>query len=578
MLLPALLFLTTLLPTPVQDNYTLGPDSQRRPGVPTGRVEKFTITSSKIYPGTVRDAWLYIPAQYDASKPACLMVFNDGGGYVADNGGLRATVVMDNLIHQKEMPVTIGLFLNPGVLPPIGGNALPRYNRTYEYDQPDNRYVRFLLEEVLPDIEKRFSITQDPSGRAITGLSSGGICAFIAAWERPDKFGRVLSFIGSYVNLRGGHLYPTLIRKMEPKPIRIFLQDGSNDQDIYAGHWFIANNDMAAAFNFAGYDHKYVVGDGGHNGRHAGALMPDAMRWLWKDYPAPIRKPINTRQPVMEVLKPGEEWEKVSDGHLSAGCLATAPDGTVYFSDRAAHRIYRIAPDGRKSLFVSDAGADALAVGPDGRLYACETLRNRIAAYSADGKPKVIAAKVSTKSLAINRSGDIYFADRGGGMWRLKPGGKPERVNDPSHGGVPQITALQFTPDQSLLLAMHEQPGKFGYSWQLNTKGALTCLQPYFDVHVPYGEERSGAAGMAVDTAGRLYLASTAGVQIFDQAGRVIGIIQNPELGGTTSVAFGGADRTTLFAATPTGVYRRRVKVQGALSCMEPIKPAPPRL
>src|SRR5512133_3096460 len=191
--------------------------------------------TSKIFPGTVRDYWVYAPAQYRPEKPACLMVFQDGAGFVKEDGAWRVPAVFDSLIQAGAMPVTIGVFINPGVLPALSANQENRYNRSYEYDSLGGLYARFLLEEILPEVGKHFNISPDPNDRGIAGSSSGGIAAFTAAWNRPDAFRRVLSFIGSYTNLRGGQNYPSLIRKTEPKPLRIFLQDGKNDLNIYSG-------------------------------------------------------------------------------------------------------------------------------------------------------------------------------------------------------------------------------------------------------------------------------------------------------------------------------------------------------
>jgi enterochelin esterase family protein len=181
--------------------------------------------------------------------------------------------------------VTIGVFINPGVIPPTSGKGEGRKNRSFEYDTLSDQYVRFLLEEILPEVTKEYKITDDPAGRAICGNSSGGICAFTAAWERPDKFGKVVSHIGSFTNIRGGDVYPGIIRKTEHKPIRVFLQDGSTDLDNAHGNWPLANQQMAAALKFVNYDYKFVLGEGAHNGKHSGSIFPDTMRWLWRDYP-----------------------------------------------------------------------------------------------------------------------------------------------------------------------------------------------------------------------------------------------------------------------------------------------------
>lgn len=267
------------------DEYQFGPDSRPQEGVPRGVVHELSWRTSRIYPGTERAYWVYVPAAYRASRPAALMVFQDGWSYANPEGQFRAAVVLDNLIHRKEMPVTIAVFVNPGSVPPAEPDQKPRGNRSYEYDALGDRYARFLLEEILPEVGKRWRLTADPAGRAVVGISSGGICAFTVAWERPDQFGKVLSHIGSFVNIRGGHAYPGLIRKTERKPIRVFLQGGRGDLDNLHGSWPLANQEMAAALAFMGYDHRLEMGDGGHNGRHGGAILPDALRWLWRDYP-----------------------------------------------------------------------------------------------------------------------------------------------------------------------------------------------------------------------------------------------------------------------------------------------------
>ena len=266
------------------DDYKLGPESLPQAGVPVGTVERFSWKESKSYPGTERDYWVYVPKQYDAAKPACLMVFMDGGGYLSTNGSFRTTTVFDNLIQKQEMPVTIGVFINPGNVPAAEPGQKGRSNRSYEYDSVGDLYVRFLLEEILPAVSKKWNITKDPAGRATAGISSGGICAFTAAWERPTEFGKVLSHIGSFTNIRGGHIYPALIRKSEKKALKVFLQDGTNDLDNLHGNWPLSNQDMAAALKFAKYEHKLVLGDGGHSGKHGGAILPDSLRWLWEGY------------------------------------------------------------------------------------------------------------------------------------------------------------------------------------------------------------------------------------------------------------------------------------------------------
>jgi enterochelin esterase-like enzyme len=266
------------------DDYKLGPDSLEQPGVPKGTVTEGKWESKTVFPGTVRDYWVYLPAQYDGKSSACVMVFQDGKSYVDTKGSFRVPTVFDNLIHKGEMPVTIGIFVNPGTSPSTKNDAMPRSNRSFEYDTLSDQYTRFLLEEILPEVGSKYLLTNDPEGRAICGISSGGICSWTVAWERPDKFRKVLTHVGSFTNIRGGHVYPALIRKGPSRPIRIFLQDGSHDLDNTFGNWPLANQEMAAALKFAHYDYQFVLGDGAHNGKHGGAILPDSLRWLWRDY------------------------------------------------------------------------------------------------------------------------------------------------------------------------------------------------------------------------------------------------------------------------------------------------------
>jgi len=252
------------------------PELAEQPGVPKGKLTKQKPWESKIYPGTRRDWWVYVPAQYKDEQPACVMVFQDGGGYT----GFVPTV-FDNLIAKGDMPVTVAVFINPGA----------GRQRSVEYDTLSDLYARFLLEEILPEVEKTVKLRHDPESRAIAGISSGGICAWTVAWERPDEFRKVLSWVGSFTNIasgktrrEGGHNYEALIRKTSRKPIRVFLQDGANDLDNNNGNWPLANQQMAKALQFAGYDYQFVFGKGFHSNRHGRAILPESLRWLWRDY------------------------------------------------------------------------------------------------------------------------------------------------------------------------------------------------------------------------------------------------------------------------------------------------------
>ncbi len=261
--------------------YETHPDSRERSDVPKGTVKQMPPWQSKIFEGTKRDWWVYVPAQYRPENPAAVMVFQDGSGpkdYVP--------TVFDNLIATGDIPVMVGIFINPGIRADGGAN------RSFEYDTLSDQYARFLLEEILPEVEKAVKLRHDAASRAISGASSGGICAFTVAWERPNEFSKVLSWIGSFTNIasgktirEGGHNYEALVRKTLPrKPIRVFLQDGENDLDNANGNWPLANQTLAKSLAFAGYDYKFEFGHGFHSNRHGRAILPDSLRWLWRDY------------------------------------------------------------------------------------------------------------------------------------------------------------------------------------------------------------------------------------------------------------------------------------------------------
>src|SRR5208283_623565 len=313
----------------------------------------------------------------------------DGKGYVSEEGRARIPIVFDNLIAKHDMPVTIAILIDPGVLKASAPGQQDRANRSYEYDGLSDRYARFLLDEILPEVAKHYNLSTNSNVRAISGGSSGGICSFTVAWTHPEAFRRVLSFIGSFTDLRGGDIYPALIRKTEPKPLRVFLHDGNHDLNIYAGDWWLANQSIASALTFAGYDVKFVTGDKDHDMIQGGAIMPDALRWLWRDYPQPIAKPamhpLGNKQIGFVDVAP--EWELVNSARhapteelkfdMKGGGIPPLKDvtgiavdqqGNVFTSISSGKPIYRIGLDGGPSTFAEDAdGARGLAFGPDGR-------------------------------------------------------------------------------------------------------------------------------------------------------------------------------------------------------------------
>ncbi len=561
--------------------YKLGPDSQVRQDVPHGKVTKYTWAASKIYPGSTRDYWVYVPAQYDAAKPACLMVFQDGGGFATETGGWRVPVVFDNLIAEKAMPVTIAVFVNPGVMPAKNpATQQSRFGRSYEYDALGDRYARFLLEEILPEVGKQYKISSNPDDRGLAGSSSGGIASFVAAWSRPDSFHRVLSFIGSFTNLRGADVLPDLIRKMEALPLRVFLQDGSKDQSIYGGNWYLANQEMYSAFQYAGYDAQFVVGTQGHSGQQGGSILPDALRWLWRDYPKPIAKPAlpGDERTISGMIDPVHDWEVVSQGHVATEAPAVDKDGNLFFADVKASKIFKIGVDGKETLFKDNAGGpNGMMFGADGRLYVAQSTKRRIVAYSPVGAEKVIADGIIGNDLAVSSKGDIYVTESPTGkVWFIGKDGKKKVVRE-DHW-LPN--GVRFSPDESLLMVA-DTVSRWVWSFQVEADGSLANGEAFYHLELPddvlSGPLRSGADGVALDTLAHLYVTTKLGIQVCDQAGRVVGIIRNPTSEDLSNIVFGGPDMKTLYATGGGKVYKRVLKRQGYLP-WNTFKPPAPHL
>jgi sugar lactone lactonase YvrE/enterochelin esterase-like enzyme len=562
------------------DDYQLGPDSMPHEGVPKGKLTKHTFANSKIFPATARDWWIYVPEQYKPDgEPAAVMIFQDGGGFIGEKGAFRTPIVMDNLIHKKEMPITIGVFINPGTIPPPkDAKAHPRFNRSYEYDSPTDLYARFLTEEILPEVAKQYNISKEGTARGICGSSSGGIAAFAAAWERPNQFSRVISFIGSFTNLRGGHNYPSLIRKTEPKPIRVFLQDGLNDLDIYSGSWWVGNQDMVAALKFAGYEHQWVPGDGAHSGKHGGAILPDALRYIWKDYPTPPAAGKMTGvdpRNVMDILIPGEAWQIASEGHRFTEGPSAAEDGTIYFA--ADGNIMKLATDGKVAIVAKDpGGADGMEMGPNGKIYAALNRKNQIAAFDpATGESKTIAEDIQPNDCVVTQKGHVYVTDhRNRQIWHVAPDGAKE-VADKNSLQFPN--GITLTPDQTqLIVADMNGAGLYIFSIDPAT-GKLSNKQLFFYCQIPPDKSTSGADGLTVDNQGRVYAATHIGIQVFDPYGRVNAIIPGPIPGRRPSnLVIGGPNFEYLFVTQGDKLWKRKTKAKGVLFFQDPIlSPAP---
>lgn len=546
--------------------------------VPQGEVTKYTFDQSKIFPGTTRDYWIYVPKQYDPAQPACVFVCQDGLQY-------NAPKVFDELIAKQEIPVLIGVFVMHGRVKARSDDALDRFNRSYEYDGLGDNYARFLLEELLPVVEQQqtsdgraINLSQSGNDRCIAGSSSGAICAFTAAWERPQEFSRVFSAVGTYVGLRGGNEYSTLIRKYEPKPLRVFLEDGSNDLNIYGGDWWMANQAMERSLTFAGYEVAHAWGEGQHNSKHATEIFPDAMRWIWKDWPTPIKAGQGSSQ-LQEILLPGEDWRLVAEGYqFTEGPCANAR-GEVFFNDVGAGKTFKIDLDGKVSEFLADSNkASGQSFGPDGRLNAVAGATEQILAYDEQGHATVIADGFRGNDLVVRHDGSIYVTNpsRDGKspsqVWRISPQGDKQVVD----AGLKFSNGVTLSPDQSLLYVADSRT-HWVYSYQIQEDGGLKFKQKYYHLHVPDTADDSGVDGLRVDRDGRLYCATRMGLQVCDQAGRVNCIIPTPN-GKVSNLCFGGPKFDTIYATCGDRVYARRVKVHGAHGFDPPHKPAPPRL
>ncbi|CAN5368023.1 SMP-30/gluconolactonase/LRE family protein [soil metagenome] len=576
-----LLFLLLAVTAPsahAEPDYPIPPEAVRHEGVPAGELIRGTFSGSAIFPGTEREYAVSIPAQLDPAQPAAIMVFQDGNGFCREDGGARAHIVFDNLIHAGEMPVTVGLFIQHGIVPAPHDQAMDRFNRSFEYDGLGDAYARFLIDEMIPFVEDEhgIKISDDPDRRGICGASSGAVAAFTAAWERPDSFRRVYSMIGTYVGLRGADRYPDLVRRTEPKPLRIFLQDGSDDLNIYAGDWWMANQTMLRALQWAGYEVKHAWGEGAHNHLHGAAIFPDAMRWLWATETVSTHLD-QSRSRAAEYLVATGDWEVVSTGHQWAEGMAVTADGTLFFTDVPAGKLYKVSLGGEQSLVDGDTGnTNGIALGPDGKIYGAASGAQEIRSWDpASGTRETVASGTASNDLVVRHDGRIYYTDpQAGKVWHLAPGTRERTEAD----SFENPNGIALSADQTLLFVA-DFAGRFIYSYQIQDDGHLASKQPFFYALLPADAPRGHLDGMCSTTTGELVAATEAGIQIFDQPGRVQLVLPRPAPGDgrTNYVTFGGADRKTLYAATRQTVYRRGTKLQGA-DPTSPNKPPKPGL
>jgi enterochelin esterase-like enzyme len=563
---------------PPFDAYALGPDSLPQPSASAGKTFKFQLTGSNIFPNTVRTITVYIPAAYKGEKPACLYVALDGLSF-------NAPTVFDNLIAQHAVPVTIAIGLSSGVVDSASPPQNPRFDRSFEFDSRNDRLVRFLLDEVIPQVEQHRTpdgapilLSNNPNDRAIGGASTGGIGAFTAAWERPDAFHRVFTSIGTFVGMRGGEQYYVLVRKTEPKPIRIFMQDGVNDEwggGPEMGDWWMSNQTMNRALVFAGYDVHHVWGAGTHNGSHPAAIFPDAMRWLWSGWPTPI-EPGQSQNPVLEsILQLHEGWNIAAEGCPSASSISSNARGQVFYSDGEGSAVAELVPD-QPMVCRPTRGSSPFAFGPGGKLYVSRLGGGiEVSSYPAANRPaKVIAVRLHIQSFTVLNNGGVYAVAEAAGsandLWFLPADGKPVRLDT----GLKGSSAVALSPD-GLWLFVAQRSSRSGLSYRVLSDATVDSKEPFYDFYVPTWADDSGAAAIAMDKDGRAYVATRVGVQVFDRNGRVTAILPLPGNLAATGLCFGGPGFDTLYVVAGGKIFKRKLHVTGAPPFLPPFKLAP---
>ena len=415
-------------------------------------------------------------------------------------------------------------------------------------------------------------ITADPEARAVCGMSSGGICAFTVCWERPDQFRKALSHIGSFTNIRGGHVYPALIRKTERKPLRIFLQDGSNDLNNLHGDWPLANQEMASALRFAGYDYRFEFGDGAHNGKHGGSLLPDSLRWLWRQPalpPPPVTVGNLTGDEALSKILPNDGgWERIEGlyGFTDAAC--SDRNGNFYFSDLSKGRLYRVDLTGKVTLWLENGPKiSGMKFGPDGRLYAAtqgsvggpKDEKKKIVALDPVSKQITeLATDVQPNDLVVSQNGWVYFTDTAAGQVVLVPT-SARGLSRPraAAGGINHPNGIALSPDQKSLL-VSEYGGTNLWSYAIAEDGSLRWGERFMELRSISNRPDSGGDGMITDGQGRCYVTSFAGIQMFDAIGRLGGVIAKPTDQACVSVAFAGAEGDWLYVCASDKVFRRK--------------------
>jgi enterochelin esterase-like enzyme len=563
---------------PPFDAYALSPDSRPQASTPAGKTFSFELTGSKIFPNTVRTITVYIPAAYKGDKPACLYVGLDSLSF-------NAVIVFDNLIAQHAMPVTIAIGVSSGTVASSNPPQNPRFDRSFEFDSRSDRLVRFLLEEVIPQVEQHRTpngapilLSNDPNDRAIGGASTGAIGAFTAAWERPDAFHRVFTSIGTFVGMRGGEQYYVLVRKTEPKPIRIFMQDGVHDEwggGPEMGDWWMSNQTMNRALTFAGYDVRHVWGAGTHNGGHPSAIFPEAMRWLWSSWPAPVEAGESQNPVLQAVLRPHQGWTLAADGCSSATNIAANARGQVFYNASGPSAVAELAPGQPMKCPPADE-TEAFAFGANGTLYVARREGGiKVFPDSTPHQPaEVLADRLPIQSFTVLYDGGIYAVtgppDGSNELWYVPFGREPIQLDTRLRGA----SSVALSPD-GLWLFVTQSLSRSGLSYRVLPDAKVDSKEPFYDFYVPTWGDDSRAGAIAMDKNGRAYVATGMGVQVFDRNGRVTAILPLPGGLAATGLCFGGENFDTLYVLAGNKIFQRKLRVTGAPPFLPPFKLSP---
>ena len=466
-----------------------------------------SIDDSVIYPGTTNPFQVYLPDAYDRTKPACLLLKLDGiSEYDAQ--------VLERLVKSKELPVMIAVGISPGAVARNGQTI--RYNRSFEFDSMNDDFPNYVLDELIPRIERLgVQISHEAKDRMVMGASTGAIGSWTLAWRRPDQFSRVYSEIGTFVSMRGGHEYPALIRKTEPKPIRVFLEDGTEDAwNPLFGSWYEANLLLLSALEFAGYDVHHSWSVHGHDARPGQALLPEVLRWLWRDYPAPVTAGVSKNSTLLEITIPGSGWETLPESREGLG--------------------HGLAVDPSDKLAVENGG---VAFGPDGKRH-----------HSAG-------------HILVREDGSVY--ESWGGVITRTLNGRKQVLES----SLPTASGIAFSPDKQLFFVA-DSASKWVYSYVVEADGSLTSRQRFYWLHMTDVPNNSGAQDLATDAHGNLYVATRMGIQVGDQNGRVRAILPLPA--PSLPVRGLAISKQYLFATDGKHIFRRKINVPGIPQWAQP--------